>query len=305
MSVPDYQSIMGPMLRKCGDGAVHRFSDLVDAIAAEFRLTAAEQAELLPGGSQTRLRNRVGWARSYLVQAGLLEAVARGTVRISERGRAVLGSGDEINARYLERFKEFKEFRARSRPVEGEEQAADTGSTETTSTPQEQLERAFVELQRSLVSEVYSALLRSSPAFFERVVIDLLRAMGYGGSDFQAAQLLGRSGDGGIDGAIKEDKLGLDTIYVQAKKWAADRSVGEPEIRDFIGALQLNNARKGVFFTTSKFTENARSAASRAQSRVVLIDGAALADLMVTHGVGVSVASSLEIKRLDSDYFDE
>ena len=129
--------------------------------------------------------------------------------------------------------------------------------------------------------------------------------MGYGGSDFQAAQLLGRSGDGGVDGAIKEDKLGLDTIYVQAKKWAADRSVGEPEIRDFIGALQLNNARKGVFFTTSKFTENARSAASRAQSRVVLIDGAALADLMVTHGVGVSVASSLEIKRLDSDYFDE
>jgi restriction system protein len=305
MTIPDYQSIMRPLLARSGDGNEHRFSELVEALAKEFALSVEDLAELLPSGRQTRFRNRVGWARSYLVQAGLLESVARGSVRITKRGLETLKSRDEIDARYLERFKEFNDFKARFRAVGQPDETTEVQSAVSSATPQERLGRAFSELRQALMAEVYDALLKVSPSFFERTVVDLLRAMGYGGSDFHSAQLLGRSGDGGIDGAIKEDKLGLDTIYVQAKKWAPDRSVGEPEIRDFIGALQLNNARKGVFFTTSKFTEAARSAAARAQSRVVLIDGSALADLMVVHGVGVSTASVLEIKRLDSDYFEE
>jgi len=172
-------------------------------------------------------------------------------------------------------------------------------------TPQEALQQAFDELRGSLVNDVLDALLHASPAFFERAVVELLRAMGYGGSVEDASALLGGPGDGGVDGAIKEDTLGLDTVYVQAKKWAEDRTVGDREIRDFIGALQLQRARKGVFFTTSDFTKSARDSATRSESRVVLINGKKLAELMVDYKVGVSVTSTLELKRLDSDYFEE
>lgn len=307
MPVPAYEEIMSPVLQICSDSAEHRFSDIVEKAAAHFKLTEAERAELLPGGTQTRFRNRVGWARSYLVQAALLKAVKRGVVQITARGMEAVHAGASVRNEYLARFAEFQEFRARGAQAQGPTGTAGVIPTlpPASITPEEQLIRAYEELRANLVSEIHDLLLAATPDFFERVVVDVLQAMGYGGSREDAAIQLGKSGDGGVDGAIKEDKLGLDTIYVQAKKWAVDRTVGHPEIRDFIGALQLNSAHKGVFFTTSAFSAPAKDAASRAQSRVVLIDGRQLSDLMVEHGVGVSTSRTLPIKKVDSDYFED
>lgn len=308
MAIPSYEEIMSPLLQICSDGAEHSFSELVDRAATHFGLTETERAELLPGGTQTRFRNRVGWARSYLVQGGLLKAVKRGVVQITQRGMEAVKANVAVRNDYLIQFPEFQEFRARSTqaqlPALGIDATPNAASIASI-TPEEELTRAYEELRANLVAEVHELLLASSPEFFERVVVDLLQAMGYGGTRKDAAVLLGKSGDGGVDGAIKEDKLGLDTIYVQAKKWAADRAVGNREIRDFIGALQLNSAHKGVFFTTSAFSAPAKDAASRAQSRVVLIDGKQLSDLMVEHGVGVSTSQTLSIKKIDSDYFED
>lgn len=304
MSIPSYEQIFRPVLAICFDGAEHRFSDLVEALAEHFQLSESERAELLPGGSQTRFRNRVGWARSYLVQAGLIDAVKRGVIRISERGKHAFESGGEIDNAYLMQFSEFQDFRSRARASQLNEVVSHSTSDVSDATPEEILTQAYEELRASLIAEIHELLLASTPEFFERVVVDLLTAMGYGGSRKDASVHLGKSGDGGIDGAIKEDRLGLDTIYVQAKKWAIGNVVGNREIRDFIGALQLNSAHKGVFFTTSTFSVHARDAAERAQSRVVLIDGRQLAEFMVDHGVGVSTSRSFDIKRVDSDYFE-
>lgn len=280
----------------------HKVRELIDALAGSFKLSAAEREDLLPSGTATTFGSRVGWAKTYLKQAGLLEQPARGLVRITARGMDALASDASINNNYLVQFKEFRDFQARSRPSRNESPPI-SGIPEVT--PEEALQQAFDELRSSLINEVHEALLHATPAFFERAVVGLLQAMGYGGSVQDAGSLLGGSGDGGVDGAIKEDQLGLDTIYVQAKKWAVDRTVGDSEIRNFIGALQLQRARKGVFFTTSEFTKSARASAARSESRVVLINGVELATLMVDHKVGVSVTSTLELKKLDSDYFEE
>ena len=304
MAVPSYEAIFRPILTIVNDGREHRFSELVDQLADHFQLSDAERSELLPGGSQTRFRNRVGWARSYLVQAGLLEAVRRGVIRITARGEQACRAGAVIDNAFLMQFAEFQEFRARARPVQSGAPVAMVADGSPEATPEEVLTEAYEELRANLIAEVHELLLASTPEFFERVVVDLLSAMGYGGSRKDASVHLGKSGDGGIDGAIKEDRLGLDTIYVQAKKWAIGNPVGNREIRDFIGALQLNSAHKGVFFTTSTFSSHARDAADRAQSRVVLIDGRQLAEVMVDHGVGVSTSRTLHIKRIDSDYFE-
>lgn len=303
MTIPNYQIIKRHLLEACKDGKEYRIRDLMDPLAAVFSLSTAERAEMLPSGTNTRFGSRVAWACTYLRQAGLLESPSRGTVRITQRGLDAIMSGARIDNIYLRQFAEFRAFEQRSRaehPVNAPQKsdAADT-------TPEEALQEAFNALRGSLVNDVLDALLRASPAFFERAVVDLLLAMGYGGSIEDAGTLLGGSGDGGVDGAIKEDQLGLDTIYVQAKKWAVDRTVGDGEIRNFIGALQLHRARKGVFFTTSDFSKTARSSAARSDSRVVLINGVELATLMVEHKVGVSVTSTLELKKLDSDYFEE
>ncbi|HJU08309.1 MAG TPA: restriction endonuclease [Rhodanobacteraceae bacterium] len=303
MAIPDYQTLMRPLLELCRDGQPHRFGDLVEFLANEFQLTEVERTELLPSGRYPTFRSRVGWAKTYLKQAGLLEQPGRALVRITERGAAALRSGARIGTSYLEQFKEFQAFQGRARVGEAPESAA--AESASGGTPDEILQHAFEELRSSLINEVHDALLRASPAFFERAVIDLLRAMGYGGTVEDAGTLLGSPGDGGVDGAIKEDKLGLDTVYVQAKKWAADRTVGDAEIRNFIGALQLHRARKGVFFTTSDFSKTARASAARSDSRVVLINGTELAALMVEHDVGVSVTSTLQLKKLDSDYFED
>ncbi len=303
MAIPDYQTIMRPLLETCSDGKEHRIRDLIEALAADFKLNAEGRAQLLPSGSSTTFGNRVGWARTYLKKAGLLTQPTRGVVRITPRGMEVLKSEAQVNNAYLTQFTEFQTFRQRLRSAQAEEITPKTDISETT--PEEALQQAFDELRGSLINEMHDALLQASPAFFERAVVDLLLAMGYGGSIEGAGTLLGGSGDGGVDGAIKEDQLGLDTIYVQAKKWAIDRTVGDSEIRNFIGALQLHRARKGVFFTTSEFTKSARASAARSESRVVLINGVELATLMVEHKVGVSVTSTLELKKLDSDYFEE
>lgn len=303
MGIPDYETVMRPLLDACADGKDHRLRDLAESLAETFRLTPAERAELLPSGI-VKFVSRVGWAKTYLKQAGLVEQPVRAMVRITARGKEALRSADRIDNAYLSRFAEFRAFKDRSRTQAPHSNESADKPLET-ATPQEALQQAFDELRGSLVNEVLDALLQSSPAFFERAVVDLLRAMGYGGAVEDAGALLGGPGDGGVDGAIKEDTLGLDTVYVQAKKWSADRTVGDREIRDFIGALQLQRARKGVFFTTSDFTKSARDSATRSESRVVLINGKRLAELMVDYKVGVSVTSTLELKRLDSDYFEE
>lgn len=305
MAIPDYETIMRPLLEACEDGTAHPVRDLAEALADKFGLTPAERAELLPSGI-VKFVSRVGWAKTYLKQAGLVEQPVRAMVRITPRGKKALKSAGRIDNTYLSQFAEFQAFKDRSRTAQASRgtEPADAQPVEAV-TPQEALQQAFDELRDSLVNEVLDALLHASPAFFERAVVDLLRAMGYGGSVEDAGMLLGGPGDGGIDGAIKEDTLGLDTVYVQAKKWATDRTVGDRDIRDFIGALQLQRARKGVFFTTSDFTKSARESATRSESRVVLINGRRLAELMVDYKVGVSVTSVMELKRLDSDYFEE
>lgn len=301
MAIPDYQTLMRPLLQACADGAVHRVRAIIDSLAAEFELSAEERSQLLPSGTDTTFGNRVGWARTYLKKAGMLEQPSRGVVRITERGRNALNSNVPVNNSYLQRFAEFNAWQRK----DSEPDKVQTDPTALSNTPEETLQEAFDELRASLINEVHEALLHTSPAFFERAVIDLLRAMGYGGAVEDAGTLLGGPGDGGVDGAIKEDKLGLDTVYVQAKKWAAERTVGDAEIRNFIGALQLHRARKGVFFTTSDFSKTARASAARSESRVVLIDGRELATLMVEHNVGVNVTSTLQLKKLDSDYFED
>lgn len=304
MAIPDYETIMRPLLDACADGKEHRVRDLAETLADVFNLTGAERSELLPSGI-VKFVSRVGWAKTYLKQAGLVEQPVRAMVRITARGMDALQSAGRIDNTYLSRFAEFRAFKDRSRTAQQATNAPSVNTAEEAVTPQEALQQAFDELRDSLVNDVLDALLHASPAFFERAVVDLLRAMGYGGAVADAGTLLGGPGDGGIDGAIKEDTLGLDTVYVQAKKWAQDRTVGDREIRDFIGALQLQRARKGVFFTTSDFTKSARDSATRSESRVVLINGKKLAELMVDYKVGVSVTSTLELKRLDSDYFEE
>lgn len=285
------------------DANEHRLRDLIEPLADAFALTESERAEMLPSGAYTRFYSRIAWAATYLRQAKLLESPSRGLIKITQRGLDALKSRTKIDNDYLRQFSEFRAFEERSRGHSSISPQLKSDVQEVT--PDEALQQAFNELRASLINEVHDALLQASPAFFERAVVDLLLAMGYGGSIEDAGTLLGGSGDGGVDGAIKEDQLGLDTIYVQAKKWARDNTVGDSEIRNFIGALQLHRARKGVFFTTSDFTKSAKASAAHSESRVVLINGIELATLMVEHKVGVSVTSTLELKKLDSDYFEE
>ncbi|MEX2170227.1 MAG: restriction endonuclease [Pirellulales bacterium] len=290
---------MLPLLRYLGDGTERTVSEAVDAIAEEFRLTPDERQELLPSGASTRIGSRVGWARTYIKKAGLVESPRRGTIRISPRGVEVLRDPPaRIDNAFLEQFPEFREFRA-LRHADTEEPPTPTD----VETPEEALEDAYQQLRANLESEVVQRVKAASPAFFERLVVELLVRMGYGGSLRDAGQAVGRSGDGGIDGIIKEDKLGLDFIYVQAKRW--ENQVSRPEIQKFAGALQMHRARKGVFLTTSTFSREARDFVNQIDNKIVLVDGAELGKLMLDHNVGVSPVGSYEIKKLDNDYFVE
>jgi len=303
MAIPDYQSIMLPLLRFSEDGEVHRFREAVEALAQRFELSEEERRDLLPSGQQPIFDNRVGWAKTYMVKAGLLESPKRGLFQITNRGREVLSQNPAtINVSFLEQFEEFVAFRKlRHKKSDTHEDKPEVIDSE--GTPEELLETAYQALRDGLGSEILDAIMGRSPIFFERLVVDLLVRMGYGGSRREAGQAIGRSGDEGIDGIIKEDRLGLDIIYVQAKRW--ENVVGRPEVQKFAGALQGQRARKGIFITTSQFSREAVDYASRIDSKIILIDGQRLVELMIDHGVGVTTEATYELKRMDSDYFSE
>lgn len=297
--IPDYQTCMLPLLKYAEDKNEHKFSDAVEYLSDEFALTKEERKELLPSKTQDVITNRIGWARTYLKKAGLLEDTRRGYFKITERGLSVLSENlEKLSTKYLQKFDEFIAFREKH--IEKDTSSEIELTTEAT--PEEMLETGFAKLSENLIDDLLAKIGESSPSFFEHLVVDLLVHMGYGGSFSEAAQVVGKSGDEGIDGIIKEDKLGLDTIYIQAKRWKG--VVGRPEIQKFAGALLGQKASKGVFITTSSFTKEAEEYVSSVDRKVVLIDGTKLATLMIEHNVGISTVRTFEIKRIDSDYFE-
>ncbi len=303
MAVPDYQQFMLPFLRILGDGQVHSLSEIKERLAEEFGLTEEDRKELLPSGRQRTFDNRVGWARTYLKKALLLESPERAKYRITSRGReALLMEPETIDVNFLSQYPEFLEFKNSSRRSQTQHDT-ETKTGENQRTPEETLEASYQELRRELKQEILELVKECSPSFFEKLVVDLLVAMGYGGSRADAGQAIGRSGDGGIDGIIKEDKLGLDTIYIQAKRW--NGSVGRPEIQKFTGSLIGHGANKGVFITTSTFTDGAKEYVERIDRKIVLIDGEQLAEFMLDYDIGVNEHARYIIKRIDMDYFVE
>ena len=300
MTVPDYQSFMLPLLKLAGDQTDHSLGEAYDTLAKEFDVSDTERAELLPSGKQSRFENRVSWARTYLKKAGLIDSPVRGKFRITQRGLDVLGTDPaEITRDYLARFVEFREFKARQNTRHDEVDEVE----ERDKTPDEVLDAAYQGLRRTLAQDLLDRVKSASPRFFEKTVVDLLLAMGYGGSRIDAGEIVGKSGDGGIDGIIKEDKLGLDAIYVQAKKW--DNTVGRPTVQEFAGSLAGRKARKGVIITTSQFSSEAKDYVDRLDMKIVLIDGEQLAQLMIDYGVGVAEKIVYSVKRVDEDYFVE
>jgi restriction system protein len=303
MAIPDYETLMLPLLKTAAEanGQEVPLIAAADKLANQFRLTEEDRRELLPSGGTFKFSSRVSWARTYLQKAGLLEATKRGHFRITDRGRSVLKSKpDRIDAELLSQFEEFREFQGRKKERKNDKVEASVSSE----TPIESMATQYERLRETLASELLERVKKSSPQFFERLVILLLVRMGYGGSLKDAGQAVGKSGDGGIDGVIREDKLGLDSIYVQAKRWN-DKLVGSPDIDQFAGALSKRKATKGIFITTSTFTKDALASVRDYSSRIILIDGVQLAAYMIDHGVGVSITSSYEIKKIDSDYFEE
>ena len=299
--IPDYQSVMLPLLKYAGDKEEHHIRDAIEGLADEFKLTEEERKELLPSGLQAIFNNRVGWANTYLKKAGLLESPRRGYFRISDRGLKVLEKPPkEINVNYLEQYQEFIDFRGASKAGESE---LDEPLKYEDTTPEELIGIGHQKLQADLASELLDRIKDCSPSFFEKIVVELLVKMGYGGSRQDAGKAIGKSNDEGIDGIIKEDKLGLDIVYIQAKKW--ENPVSRPEIQKFAGALQGKRARKGIFITTSKFSKSSIEYVSMIESKIILIDGEQLAKLMIEHDVGVSTIASYTIKKIDSDYFME
>lgn len=303
MPVPDFQTIMLPLLQQFSDGKEHSIHEVLDNLAQVFSLSEQEVNELLPSGKQTTFYNRVGWARTYLAKSGLLEMPRRSFYKITERGCTVLDTPPtRIDMKYLEQFPEYIEFRERegTRRRAQNDDNEDIQQTES-KTPEEMLEYAYQEIRDNLAQEVLVFVKKSSPSFFERLVVELLVNMGYGGSRRDAARAVGQTGDEGIDGIIDEDKLGLDAIYVQAKRW--ESVVGRPEIQKFVGALMGKRARKGIFITTSSFTNDAVNYVSNIDFKIVLIDGKRLAEFMIDYNVGVTESTVYQLKRIDSDYF--
>ncbi|MCX8099477.1 MAG: restriction endonuclease [Casimicrobiaceae bacterium] len=306
--IPSYQDFMLPLLRLMADGQERKLSEVITPLADQFELSTEERKALLESGQQTILENRIGWAKTYLKQAGLLEITRRGWFRISDAGRELLAKAPpRIDLNLLNQFPEFRAFRARSRPeakrgLPSDENATSVAELSSSVSPAEALSAAYRQLRDERESELLALVRKASPRFFEQLVVDLMLAMGYGGSRQEAGRAIGQSGDGGIDGVINEDRLGLDKIYLQAKRW--DGTVGRPEIQKFAGALQGQRASKGVFITTSSFTKDAIEYARSISSTIILIDGETLAALMYDHGVGVARDLVYEIKRIDGDYFE-
>jgi len=299
--IPDFQSLMRPMLELAADGNQHSIRDVTGQLAGVFNLTPAEVQELLPSGQQSTFRNRVAWAKTHLKMAGLLDSERRGFFKITPQGLQVLEQNPtRVDLKILRGQPGYLKARDGQK---NESSAEGSPLSEDPQTPEEQIENAYITLRRSLGSELLARLLGSSPEFFEKTVVELLVAMGYGGTRKDAGLAIGRSGDEGVDGIIKEDRLGLDAIYIQAKRWL--QTVGRPEIQKFAGALQGFRAKKGIFITTSEFSREAREYADKIENRIVLIDGSMLWNLMIDYGIGVSKTASYQISKIDHDYFDE
>jgi len=298
MPVPDFQSVMLPLLQLVADGQEHTLRETVESLALTFHLSEADRQGLLPSGRQPTFDNRVGWARTYLKKAGLLESVGRARLRITDRGLTCLGSRPErITVRFLNQFPEFLAFHATAAPGTDDGVAVDEGQT-----PEETVETSFQSLQRNLATDLSETISGCSPKFFEQLVVDLLIGMGYGGSRREAGEAVGQSGDGGIDGIIKEDRLGLDSIYIQAKRW--EGPVGRPVVQAFVGGLEGQRARKGVLITTSTFSQQAKDYVRNIEKKIVLIDGEQLVQFMIEHNIGVSPVAIYTVKKVDRDYFE-
>ncbi len=320
MPIPDYQRCMRPLLLMAGDEEEHSVAEAIEFLAQEFRLTEEDRRELLQSGRQAKFDNRVGWARTYLQKAGLLEAAGRAKFRITPRGIGVMQRNPPvINDRFLLQFPEFIEFKRRTNKREATADDAQIAAVTDRpapvpqqdvldvlaldQTPEETLDASYQTLRRNLAQELLERVKRSTPRFFERLVVDLLVAMGYGGSRNDAGQAIGMSGDEGIDGIIKEDRLGLDVVYIQAKRW--EGTVGRPTVQSFAGSLEGQRARKGVLITTSQFSKDAQEYVGRIEKRIVLVDGEQLAQFMIDFGIGVAEVGTYTVKKVDSDFFGD
>lgn len=300
MPVPDYQSIMLPLLKLAADGQEHSQAEAIEILGAQFHLTEGERKELLSSGRQPKFDNRVGWARTYLSKAGLVVRTGRGKFCITPRGSEVLRSKlSSINVAYLSQFPEFRQFQDPA--SQANSQVGSVEPDDAVQTPEETLESSYQNLRSKTTQDLLERVMACSPRFFEQLVVDLLVAMGYGGSRKDAGQAVGQSGDGGVDGIIKEDRLGLDVVHIQAKRWKD--TVGRPTVQAFAGSLEGYRARKGVLITTSQFSQEAKSYVTNIEKKIVLIDGEQLTQLMLDYGIGVSEIATYTVKQIDLDYF--
>ena len=305
MAVPDYQSLMLPVLMSAANGEV-RISEVVRQLADELSLSEEDRSELLPSRRQAVFDNRVRWAKTYLTKASLIESTRRAHFRITERGRQALAENpDRIDNNYLSQFPEFEEFRSQSTDARQERLPTPEESAPEDRTPDEIMRAAHQEVELSLRQELLDRVIAAPPDFFERLIVNLLVAMGYGGSLEDAGRTLGKSGDGGVDGVIDQDALGLDRVYIQAKRYQQGNTVGGREIRDFFGSLDRFKAAKGLFVTTSDFTKDARETAGLLSKRIVLIGGDQLAALMVRYDIGCRAEETLYVKTVDEDFFPD
>ena len=303
MAVPDFQTMMLPFLAVAGDGHEHTSGGMAESLAGQYQLTESEKTEMVPSGRQTRLMNRIYWISTHFKNARLIESSRRGAFKITDRGNELLKSNPaSIDLKTLQRYPEYIKFRNKKGSKETI-QISEEKEVPSSKTPDELLFDSYRAIRETLASDLLEKLKSCTPSFFERIVVELLVSMGYGGTLEDAGSAVGKSGDGGIDGIIKEDRLGLDVIYLQAKRWEA--TVGRPELQAFAGALLGKQARKGVFITTSNFSSGAKSYVDTITSNIILIDGEQMAELMIDYNVGVSVAATYEIKKIDSDYFIE
>ena len=305
MPIPDYQTLMLPLLRLTEDGKEHTLAQVSDTIAHQFELNETERSEMLPSGGQLKLFSRIGWSRTFMSKAGLLETVSRGKFRITPRGLSLLKTKPQrIDVNLLNQYPEFVEFRTGTAPTKSNSEAAvEADLSAAQQTPQELLESSYQTLHRQNAEDLLEKISKVSLRFFEKLVVDLLVAMGYGGSRKDAGQAIGKSGDDGIDGIIKEDRLGLDAVYIQAKRWKD--TVGRPDVQSFAGSLEGHRARKGVFMTTSLFSADAKEYVNRIEKKIILIDGQQLANLCIEFGIGVEPEITYRVHRIDVDYFEE
>lgn len=305
MPIPDYQTLMLPLLQLAADKKEKRIKELIEVLATQFNLSEEERTQLLPSGQSFIFNNRVGWARTYLKKAGLLSSPKEGMMQITERGLEVLSRKPKvIDNNLLKQFPEFLQFQNIKKGDDEQSIVKVEQIVNERQTPQEIIDAAYQNIRQSLAQELLEKIKSLSPAFFERLVVDLLVKMGYGGSIKDAGKATKLTNDEGIDGIIKEDKLGLDFIYIQAKRWT-DAAVGRPDVQSFVGALDGKKANKGIFITTSVFAKSATEYVNSISKKVILIDGQQLAEYMIDYGLGVSTVQTYELKRVDNDYFDE